>query len=102
MARMQGHDNRLGVAAGKFDGACVDELVQRRLGRAVGIPAPQGVVADGSDPRRQGGKAGGAGFGQQADCVFQNQCRAHGVQAKLVQHGVCIQPAQGFLWPLTV
>ena len=46
MPRMQADDHRLRMAARQFNCAGVDQLVQGRFGRAVGIPPAQRIVAN--------------------------------------------------------
>ena len=50
-AGMEGDHHRLRVAARHFYRGSVDQLVQRRFGRAVAIPTAQVVVTDRAYPR---------------------------------------------------
>lgn len=99
---MQGDDAGLRVAAGNFDCGGMDQLVQRRLGRAVAIPATQCVIADGADAGRKGGEMRRAVAGDQAQRVFEDKGRANGIERELGGKGVGIQRAQGFFGANTI
>lgn len=52
-ARVQPDANRTGVAVGQLKGEVLNQHVQLRLRRPIGVPAPAPVVADAADPSRQ-------------------------------------------------
>ena len=53
-ARMQREHDRAAVQAGELDREAAQQLVLGGLRSPVGVPAAEPVVADGTDPRRQG------------------------------------------------
>ena len=67
---VQGDTDRVGVRAGKFQRRALDDHIQRCLGGPIAVPAPQSIVADAADPRRQGGDGAAALTGQKRGHVF--------------------------------
>ena len=52
--RMKRHADRIGPATPELDGSSSDQLVQRSLRGTVAIPATKSVLADATQPSRQG------------------------------------------------
>src|SRR6056297_466166 len=87
-ARVQGGDDGILVASGQLDAGGSHDLVQRCLGRAVGIPAAKTVVADGSYARRDDGEYGLAFAPHQGTQRPEQQRRAERVDGEyLFQRG---------------
>ncbi len=86
---MQTQQPRPGRTSSQLDGGGFDQHVQRRLGRAIGIPATQPIITNAADFGREQGH--GALRIQQRQEIAQQQRRPQRIDLKNRLQGVCIQ-----------
>ena len=91
------HAERLAVAPRQLDRGRAHQLVERGLGRAVGVPAAQRVVTDAAHSGREEGRQTRPLPRQQRQEMAHHQRRADGVDREAVRQRIGVQVLPGAL-----
>ena len=95
-AGVQRHDDRPVILARPLDRQVADHHVERRLGRAIAVPAAQPVVRNAANPGGEGGESENFLAVHQRQEIFGDQRRPDRIHLIILQEPVCIELAQAF------